>query len=51
MDFFNNACVDRKYPSGDFLAERALNIPIHDSLTINQAGLISKLIIEFFEKN
>ena len=51
MDFFNKACVDSKYPSGDFLAERALNIPIHDSLTINQAGLISKLIIEFFEKN
>lgn len=48
MKFFKDACCDRKYPAGDYLATCALNLPIHDSLTVKDIRRVSDLIIDFF---
>ena len=48
MNIFDSGCFGRDYPAGDFLAKNALNLPIHDALTIKEVRKVCEVIKLFF---
>lgn len=48
MDIFKSGCFNRSYAVGNYVASNALNLPIHDALTLGQIREICVLIREFF---
>ena len=48
MNIFDSGCIGRDYPMGDLLAKNALNLPIHDSLTVREVRKVCEVIKLFF---
>lgn len=48
MNIFDSGCFGRDYPTGDFLSKNALNLPIHDALTIKEVRKVCEVIKLFF---
>ena len=49
MKIFKNGCIKRHYPNGNYFADNALNIPIHDALNIDEINEIINLIKLFYK--
>ena len=50
MDIFKIGCSTRNYAVGNHMANNALNLPIHDALTLDQIREVCDLIKLFFAK-
>lgn len=48
MDIFKSGCSKRNYAVGNHMANNALNLPIHDALTLDQIREVCDLIKLFF---
>ena len=44
MEIFKSGCVGKLFPAADYLAQNALNLPIHDALNRNDVARICDLI-------
>ena len=51
MAIFESGCADRNYAVGNHMANNALNLPIHDALTLDQIREVCDLIKIFFAKD
>ena len=49
MNIFKNSCINRDYPNANYMANQALNIPIHDALTDDEVVKVIQLIKEFYK--
>jgi aminotransferase len=48
MKIFSAGCAEREYPIANYMAKNALNLPIHDALTIKEVQKICEVIKLFF---
>jgi dTDP-4-amino-4,6-dideoxygalactose transaminase len=48
MKIFSAGCAERDYPIANHMAKNALNLPIHDALTIKEVRKICEVIKLFF---
>ena len=48
MKIFSAGCAERDYPIANYMAKNALNLPIHDALTIKEVQKVCEVIKLFF---
>jgi aminotransferase len=51
MAIFQDGCIGRDFPASDYMAEKALNLPIHDSLSEKNVEEICQIIRSFVSRS